>query len=62
MKKHPIAIVIQTQNPPNLTFMDNIEQNNEISTIVSTTKDESRILKSDTKYRFGKTNKNINQI
>lgn len=49
IKKHPIAIVIQTQNTPNLILLDNIEYSNEINTVVSTTKDDSRILKSDTK-------------
>lgn len=49
IKKHPIAIVMQTQNTPNLIFWDNIEYSNEINTVVSTTKDDSRILKSDMK-------------
>ncbi|GAB6515544.1 hypothetical protein bcgnr5411_49880 [Bacillus cereus] len=49
IRKHPIAIIMQIQNTPNLIFLDNIEYSNEINTVVSTTKDDSRILKSDTK-------------
>lgn len=50
IKKQPTAIVIQTQKTSKLIFLDIIECSNEINTVVSTTKDDSRILKSDTKY------------
>lgn len=50
IKKQPTAIIMQTQNTSNLIFLANIEYSNEINTVVSTTKDDSRILKSDTKY------------
>ncbi len=46
---HEPILTILNQNTPNLIFWDNIEYSNEINTVVSTTKDDSRILKSDTK-------------
>ncbi|GAE43266.1 hypothetical protein BW1_085_00050 [Bacillus mycoides NBRC 101238 = DSM 11821] len=49
IKKQPIAMVMHIQKTSSLIFLDNIEYSNEINTVVSTIKDDTRILKSDTK-------------